>query len=171
MNDPDAELPALSFAEQDTVVVPNGNVEPEAGVHVTVTEPSTRSVAEAENVTTAPFALVGGTVMSAGSCNFGGVLSATVTLNEAEAVFPALSVTEHDTVVEPNANVEPDEGVQVGANGPSTRSEAEAVYVTTAPLGPVASAVMSAGTVITGGVVVVVLVVVVVVLVVVFVLA
>jgi len=74
-------------------------------------------------------------------------------LNEAEPVLPALSLTEHDTVVEPNANVEPDEGLQVGANGPSTRSEAEAAYVTTAPLGPVASAVMSAGTVITGGVV------------------
>jgi hypothetical protein len=150
LNDPDAELPALSFAEQDTVVVPNGNVEPEAGVQVTVTEPSTRSVAEAENFTTAPLELVAGAVISAGSCNFGGVLSTTVTLNEAEAVFPALSVTEHDTVVEPNANVEPDEGVQVGANGPSTRSEAEAVYVTTAPLGPVAFTVMSAGTVTTG---------------------
>jgi hypothetical protein len=66
-------------------------------------------------------------------------------------MFPTLSVTEHDTVVEPNANVEPDEGVQVGANGPSTRSEPEAAYVTTAPVGPVASAIMSAGTVITGG--------------------
>jgi len=90
--------------------------------------------------------------MSDGSCNTGGAVSTTVTWKEAEPVLPVLSVTEHVTVVEPNANVEPDEGVQVGANGPSTRSEAEAVYVTTAPLGPVALTVMSAGTVTTGAV-------------------
>jgi hypothetical protein len=58
LNDPDAEFPALSMAEQDTLVVPTGNVEPEAGVQVTGTEPSTRSEAEAENVTTAPLEFV-----------------------------------------------------------------------------------------------------------------
>jgi hypothetical protein len=127
-------------------------VEPEAGAQVTGTEPSTRSKAEAEKMTTAPPGLVTCTVTSDGSVNFGGVLSATVTLKEAEPTLPALSVTEHDTVVEPNANVEPDKGVQVGVKEPSTTSNAEAVNVTTAPLGPVALTVMSAGTVTTGAV-------------------
>jgi hypothetical protein len=36
-------LPELSLAVQVTVVVPSGNVEPEAGTHVGVTLPSTRS--------------------------------------------------------------------------------------------------------------------------------
>jgi hypothetical protein len=152
LNDAEAELPALSVAEQVTIVVPAGNVEPEAGVQVTGTEPSTRSEAEAENVTTAPLELVACTVISDGSVNFGGVLSTTFTMKEAEPVLPALSVAEHVTLVEPNANVEPDEGVQVGVEEPSTRSEAEAENVTTAPLGSVSSTVMSAGTVTTGAV-------------------
>ena len=151
LNDADALLPVLSIAEQVTVVVPNGKVEPDAGVQVTGMEPSTRSEAETENVTTAP-GLVACTVISDGSFNSGGVVSATVTLKEAEPTLPALSVTEHVTFVEPNANVEPDEGVQVGAKEPSTASNAEAVNVTTAPVGPVASTVMSAGTVTTGAV-------------------
>jgi hypothetical protein len=73
-------------------------------------------------------------------------------MKEAEPVLPALSVAEQVTFVEPSANVEPDEGVQVGVKEPSTRSEAEAVNVTTAPLGPVALTVMLAATVTTGGV-------------------
>jgi len=75
LNDPDAMLPALSLAEQETEVVPGGNVEPEAGVHVTGTEPSTRSEAEAENVTTAPLGPVASTVLSAGTVTTGAVLS------------------------------------------------------------------------------------------------
>jgi hypothetical protein len=152
LNDPDAELPALSVAEQVTVVVPRGKVEPEAGLQVTGTEPSTGSEAEAVNLTTAPLALVAGTVMSDGSVKLGGVLSTTFTLKEAEPVRPALSVAEQDTVVEPSANFEPDEGVQVGVKEPDTTSDAEAVNVTTAPLALVALTVMSAGTVTTGGV-------------------
>src|SRR5262249_14957280 len=38
-------LPRVSEAVQVTVVVPVGNVEPDAGVHVTVRGPSTRSLA------------------------------------------------------------------------------------------------------------------------------
>jgi hypothetical protein len=45
---PIALLPDLSVAEQDTFVVPIGNVEPDTGAHVTGTEPSTRSDAEVE---------------------------------------------------------------------------------------------------------------------------
>ena len=75
LNDADATLPALSAAEQITVVAPDGNVEPEVGVHATGTEPSTRSVAEAVNVTTAPLGLVACTVTSDGIDRVGGVLS------------------------------------------------------------------------------------------------
>jgi hypothetical protein len=152
LNDPDAELPALSVAEHVTLVVPTGNVEPEAGVQVTGTEPSTRSEAEAENLTTAPLVLVACTVISDGSVNVGEVPSTTVTVKEPEAVLPALSLAEQVTLVEPNTKAEPDEGVQAGVKEPSTASIAETVNVTTAPLGPVASTVMSAGTVRTGGV-------------------
>ncbi len=49
-------LPAASVAEQMTVVVPRAKVEPEAGSQVVVTEPSTRSVAEASKVAVAPAA-------------------------------------------------------------------------------------------------------------------
>jgi hypothetical protein len=72
---PVAVFPALSVAEQVTLVVPSGNAEPEAGVQVTGTEPSTRSEAEAENVTIAPLAPVALTVMLAGTVTTGGVLS------------------------------------------------------------------------------------------------
>jgi hypothetical protein len=73
-------------------------------------------------------------------------------LKEPEPVLPALSVTEQVTVVEPKAKVEPDAGEQFGASGPSTLSTAEAVKLAIAPAGPVASRVISAGTVTTGGV-------------------
>jgi anaerobic selenocysteine-containing dehydrogenase len=152
LNDADAALPALSFAEQETVVGPIGNVEPEAGVQVTATEPSTRSEAETVNFATAPLLLVVEMVMSAGTLMVGGVLSTTVTLNEADAALPALSFTEHVTCVEPNANAEPDEGAHVGVREPSTASNAETVNVTAAPFALVASAVMPPGTVKTGGV-------------------
>src|SRR2546422_179310 len=47
-------LLAASVAVQVTAVVPNGKVEPEDGEQVRVRDPLTRSVAEAENVATAP---------------------------------------------------------------------------------------------------------------------
>ncbi len=125
LNDPDASLPVLSVAEQVTVVVPNGKVEPEAGVQVIGMEPSTRSEAEAENVTTAPVPEAC-TVISNGMLSFGGVVSTTVTWKEAEPVLPALSVAVHVTLVEASGKVEPEEGVQIGVMEPSTRSEAVA---------------------------------------------
>jgi hypothetical protein len=47
VKDPLAVLPAASDAEQATVVVPSGNVAPEAGVHVGVRAPLTSSDAVA----------------------------------------------------------------------------------------------------------------------------
>jgi hypothetical protein len=83
---PVAVLPDESVAEQLTVVVPIGNVEPEAGVHVTSTEPSTLSVAVALYVTTAPDELVASTVMLDGSERVGAVVSAVVSATAFDTV-------------------------------------------------------------------------------------
>src|SRR5215831_19468863 len=91
--------------------------------------------------------------MFAGTVITGAVVSLTVTVNDAEATLPALSDAVHVTVVVPSGKVDPDAGVHVTGTTPSTSSSADAVYVTTAPAGLVASAVMFAGTVITGGIV------------------
>ena len=72
---PEEVLPAASIAEQLTVVVPGPNVEPEAGEQLTVTEPSTISVAEALKVTIAPAAEVAETVIFDGRVNVGPVVS------------------------------------------------------------------------------------------------
>src|SRR5215208_1885234 len=146
LNEPSALFPAASVAVQLTVVVPNGNVEPEAGVHSGVTEPSTKSVAvaaAAAYVTVAPCGLVASAAGGAdGSVNFGGVVSCTMTLNEPSALFPDASVAVQLTVVVPNGNVEPEAGSHVTSTGPSTASLADTpVYVTSAPSALVASAV------------------------------
>lgn len=57
----------------------------------------------------------------------GGLVSRTVTLNDAEPWFPAESCAEHDTIVVVGdggeyGNVEPDGGVQVGVREPSKLS-------------------------------------------------
>ena len=70
---PVAVLLRLLVAEQVTVVAPNGNCEPDAGVQVTTTFVSFASVAVALKVTTAPAGLVASAVMLAGSCRTGGV--------------------------------------------------------------------------------------------------
>src|SRR5262249_3827843 len=80
VNDLLDEFPAASAALQLTVVVPFGNVEPDAGVQPKLVTP-TASVAFAVYVTAAPDAPVLGTVMLAGTVMTGAVLSATVTLN------------------------------------------------------------------------------------------
>ena len=68
-------LPRVSDAEQLTVVVPMGKVEPEGGTQVTGCEPSTMSDAEAVNMATAPDGPVASSVMLAGRVNAGGVVS------------------------------------------------------------------------------------------------
>src|SRR5258708_11324425 len=83
----------------------------------------------------------------------GGVVSTTVTRKAPVALLPCASVAEQPTEVWPSGNVERETGVQTTLTEPSTRSNAVAVYVTTAPGGPVASAVMSDGSVRDGGVV------------------
>jgi len=91
--------------------------------------------------------------MAAGSApSDGGVVSWTVTVKLVEDAFEP-SVAVHVTVAVPRMKVEPDAGVHVGVTDPTTRSVAVALYVTAAPPELVASAVIGAGTVITGGVV------------------
>ena len=59
---------------------------------------------------------------SEGTVSDGGVRSATVTENDAVAVFEWASVAWHVTVVVPSGNVVPDAGAQVTSSGPSTAS-------------------------------------------------
>jgi len=122
-------LPWLSVAVQVTVVVPNGNVAPELGLQLGVSDPSKLSAALAEKVTTAPLGLVASTVMSPGTVTTGGVgsTSTTVTLKDAAPVFPCASVARQLTIVVPTGNVLPELGLQLGVSAPSTLSVALAV--------------------------------------------
>ncbi len=67
-------LPAVSVAEQFTVVVPSGKIEPEGGEQVTGSVPSTTSVAVAAKVTAAPEGPVASAVMNVGKLKEGGVV-------------------------------------------------------------------------------------------------
>ena len=152
---PLARFPAVSCAEQLTVVVPRANVLPEAGKQIGDMEPSTRSVADAVQVALAPLGPVASFVMFEGRVNTGGVVSCTVTSNWVLSALPAASCAEHVTCVVPSANVLPDKGEQVTLTLPSTASLAVgAVQDAAAPPGPVASSVMLLGVpLIEGGVV------------------
>src|SRR6478609_5456894 len=98
VNEPLALRPPLSVTVQFTVVVPIGNVEPDAGVQIAGIDPSSTSLPAATNGTAAPAPLVAGVVMFAGGVNVGG-LFCTVTVKVFVAVRPPESVTVHDTVV------------------------------------------------------------------------
>jgi len=148
-----AEFPCESVAEQTIVVRPSANVDPDAGLHDTNADPSTRSEAEAENVTRAPPGPVASTVRSEGTLRTGGVVSRIVTVNVRVAVLPAKSAAVHETEVTPKGNVDPDAGEQTRELRPLTESEADAEYVTEAPAEDVASATIGEGSVRVGGVV------------------
>ncbi len=150
---PVAVLPALSAAEQSTVVVPNGKVLPEAGVQLTETAPFTMSVADAEKVTTAPAGLVTAVVISAGKDKEGAVVSTTVTSKLPVAVLPVSSVAEQFTGVVPRAKVLPETGEQITGTELSAISVANGAKVATAPAELVASTVIVAGKDKEGGVV------------------
>lgn len=89
-------FPAVSVAEQVTVVVPSANVLPDAGVHVGVSGPSTSSVADALKVTGAPPEPVAsveigpGTVTTGGVVSGGGPTGSTTSLKVASEVFHEL---------------------------------------------------------------------------------
>src|SRR5438128_7267829 len=101
----------------------------------------------------APAELVACTFAFGGTVNVGAVVSRTVTMKLPVPTFPRASVAVHVTVGAPNGNVAPLAGVQVVAMGPSMLSVADALKVTAAPAGPVASALTPGGTVTMGAVV------------------
>src|SRR2546426_4492575 len=106
-----ATFPWASVAVQSTRVVPSVNMNPEDGLQVAVTGPSTMSVAPTENGTVAPPEPVASATMSAGIVSDGGVVSTTRTVKEAMPVFPWASVAVHTTVVVPSGNIELEAGV------------------------------------------------------------
>jgi len=148
-------LPDESVAVHVTVVVPSPNVLPELGEQLVGTLPSKLSVADAENVTTAPEPAVASAVMGEGTNTVGGTLSSdcTVTVNEALPVLPCESVAVHVTVVVLTENVLPELGEHAVPTLPSTVSVAEAENVTTTPDGSLVATVIAAGTDTEGGVV------------------
>jgi hypothetical protein len=117
-NDALPVLPCASVAVQVTVVVPSGNVEPDAGVHVGMIGPSTASLADAVNVSAfPPLELV--STMSAGTVTTGAVVSTTLTWKLALLELPAASLAVHVTAVVPSGNVDPDACVQPEAVTPT----------------------------------------------------
>src|SRR6476659_6547908 len=93
---PLATLWAASLALQVTVVVPNGNVAPEAVEHTTGTAP----------LTVSPAGPVASTVLLAGiGERVGVVVSTTVTTSPVVLVLPARSDAWHVTVVAPIGKV------------------------------------------------------------------
>ena len=81
-------MPAASETEQCAVVVPKGNIDPDAGAHVGTSTPSTMSDALAEYVTAAPDELVASTLNAPGSTRAGGVVSRTVIVKDADPRLP-----------------------------------------------------------------------------------
>src|SRR5437763_472906 len=69
----------------------------------------------------------------------------TVTWNVQVAELPQLSLAVQVTIVVPIGNVLPEGGLQTTVGVASHPPEAAGLYVTTAPAGPVALTVMSAG--------------------------
>jgi non-canonical (house-cleaning) NTP pyrophosphatase len=152
LDDVEPVFPAASVAVQVMVVVPKWKVEPEAGEQVVGREPLTMSTAVAENVATAPEGPVASRVTGSPDIDTnGGVVSRTVTVEEAEPTLPAASVAVHLTAVVPSGKVELEDGEQVGVSVPPTMSVADAEKVATAPLGPVASRVVGSPDIVTTG--------------------
>ena len=79
-------------------------------------------------------------------------MSRTVTVKLQLELLPEASVAVQVTVVEPFGNTEPDGGLHTTPGFGSQLSDAVAVNVDTAPLGPAQSAVWVVGHVIVGGV-------------------
>jgi hypothetical protein len=117
-------------------------------MQVTGTGPSISSVADGvANVITLPAGPVAAAETFPGTpAKVGGVMSATVTANDDDALLPAESVAVQVTLVEPNRNMLPEAGTQVTATGPSIASVADGrVKVTWRPAGVVASTVIAQG--------------------------
>jgi hypothetical protein len=123
VNDALELLPRVSCAVQWTVVMPSANREPDAGAQLTVAASSGSEDVTAYD-TVAPPAPEASAARFPGFVIVGAVMSATVTLNDAEELLPAASVAVQLTVVGPYGNVEPEAGKQFTGSVPSTASVA-----------------------------------------------
>ena len=124
-------LPEASVAVTVTVVVPNGNILPEAGT-LEIVVPVQLSVAVGVKVTTAshrPGSLL--TIISEGQVTTGSSSSFTVTLKVHTSVLPAASVAVTVTSVVPIGNTLPEAGTLEDVT-PGQLSVAVAIKVTTA---------------------------------------
>ena len=116
-----------SVAVHVTVVVPFGNVEPEAGTHATVAPGQLSVAAGVVYVTTAEHWFVAvGTVMFAGHVSVGACVSLTVTEKTQIPVFVEASVAVQITDVVPTGKVEPEAGTHATV-APGQLSEAVGV--------------------------------------------
>ena len=124
-----------SLAVHDTVVTPTGNVEPDAGEHVTVTPGQLSVPTGVVYVTSREHCPdVFGCTMFAGHVTDGASLSTIVTVNVhvPSGLFAEPSDAVHVTVVTPTGNVEPDAGTQLTVTTPGQLSVPVGVtYVTT----------------------------------------
>jgi hypothetical protein len=100
-------------AVQVTVVIPIGNVLPEAGVHMIVGVESHVSLAMGVNITVAPDGLVHSWVMLDGQVIDGGVVSTTCTVNMQLEGDPTPLLAVQVTVVIPIGKVLPDAGLHI----------------------------------------------------------
>src|SRR5438128_4674365 len=101
----------------------------------------------------APSRCVAATVRAGGAVTIGGVVSTTVTVNEAVALLACASVATQVVVVTPRGKIDPLDRVQLTATLPSTTSVADVWNVNAAPPGLVASSIAPTGLVNTGAVV------------------
>ena len=118
-NEQEFEFPASSVAVQVTVVVPNGNADPEGGVQTSAGAAVQLSLTPITNVTTAehlPRSLQTGGMV--GQLISGGVVSElhgefTVMVKLQELELPVSSVALQVTVEMPTGKVLPDDGAQL----------------------------------------------------------
>src|SRR3989338_5533487 len=95
-----AVLLCASVAQQFTVVMPTGKVDPDAGEHVSAMLPSTESENAVTNVTMAPSFDEANATTSGSGGRAGGVVSRTVTMKVCVDLFPCWSRAVHPTGVE-----------------------------------------------------------------------
>lgn len=128
VNEHEFEFDDASVAVHVTVVVPTGNVDPDAGTHVTVAPGQLSDATGTVYETLAEhWPDVAGALTFAGQVNAGACVSVTVTVKLQLPVFEDASVAVHVTVVVPTGNVAPVAGTQVTGPVPGQLSVAAGV--------------------------------------------
>src|SRR4051794_3007316 len=148
----DALLPALSLAEQVTLVLPSAKVLPLSRSHGAGRSPSTSSLALTPvQETDAPVAPVASASRLPGTVTIGTVWSCTLIVKDPLVLLPLASTAEQSTLVSPSANTVPEARLQLTVGDESATSVAvAAAKVATAPFGPVAETSWFGGVVSSG---------------------